>query len=61
MITLIGTVSGENSIEAQLPSENDTVPNFYVRQGLGTYFGCNHLFGDSTSGKPSFGDSTLQF
>ena len=61
MITLIGAVAGERRIEAQLPWENDTVPDFDDRQGLGTYFGCNHLSSDSTGGRPSFGDSTLKF
>jgi len=50
VITLIGTAAGERRIEAQLPWEKDTVPDFDDRQGLDTYFGCNHLFGDSTGG-----------
>ena len=36
VITLTGTVAGERRIEAQLPWENDTVPDFDDRQGLGT-------------------------
>ena len=53
MITLIGAVAGERRIEAQLPWEDDIVSSFDDRQGLNTEFGCNHLSGDSTSGKPS--------
>ena len=61
MITLIGTVAEERRKEAQLPWENDTVPDFDDRQGLGTYSGYNNLSGDSTRGIPTFGNSTLKF
>ena len=54
-------VTRERRIEAQLPWENDTASSFDDRQGLNTFFGCNHLSGDSIGGKPTFGDSTLQF
>ncbi len=37
MITLIGAIAGERRIEARLPWENDTVPDFDDRQGLGTF------------------------
>ena len=61
VITLIGAVARERRIEAQLPWENDTVSSFDDRQGLNTVSSCNHLFGDSIGGRPSFGDSTLKF
>jgi len=61
VITLIGAVSRERRIEAQLPWENDTASSFDDRQGLNTIFGYNHLSDDSIGGKPSFGDSTLKF
>ena len=48
-------------IEAQLPWENDTVSSFDDRQGLKTVSSCNHLSGDSTRGRPAFGDSTFKF
>ena len=60
-ITLIGVISGERRIEVQLPWENDIVPSFDDRQGLDTVSGCNHLSGNSIGGRPTFGDSTLQF
>ena len=61
MITLIGVVAGEKRIEAQLPWENDTASSFDDRQGLNIVFGCNNLSGDSTGGRPTIGDSTLNF
>jgi len=61
VITLIGAVAEERRIEAQLPWEKDTASSFDNGQGLNTVSGCNHLSGDSTGGRPIFGDSTLQF
>ena len=61
VITLIGAVVGERRIEAQLPWENDTASSFDDRQGLDIVSGCNHLSGDSIGGRPTFGDSTLNF
>ena len=61
MITLIGVVAGERRIEAQLPWENEIVLDFDDRQVLEIFFGCSHLSSDSTGGRPSFGDSTLEF
>jgi len=49
----------ENRSSASLG--DDTASSFDDRQGLNTDFGCNHMFGDSTGGRPSFGDSTLKF
>jgi len=61
VITLIGAVVSEEESELKLPWENDIVSSLDDRQGLSTDVGCNHLFGDSIGGRPSFGDSTLKF
>jgi len=46
-------------IEAQLPWETTQFQALMIDNVWTHISGCNHLSGDSTGGRPTFGDSTL--